>query len=129
MLASVVDIGTGYSREECDAISGRRRSRTAATITRASDRVEEGHVSGKVRGLFYDCFGDFEGFDLEDCDECHHFKAHERPLEEVIRRACHERTWVTVSFDRSSRRIRGIVIECTRHRSKGVEMHCRSGKS
>src|SRR5713101_8546616 len=35
----VVDIGIGYSREESNAISGRRRSRSTATVTRASDRA------------------------------------------------------------------------------------------
>jgi hypothetical protein len=79
--------------------------------------VGKGLVSGKVRCLSYDCFGDFEGFDLEDCHVCHHFRTGERRIEEIIRRACQERTWVTVAFDKSSRRIRGIVIECTHHRS------------
>jgi hypothetical protein len=80
--------------------------------------VEEGQASGKVRCLFYDCFGDFEGFDLEDCDGCRRFRTGEHAIEEIIRRACRERTWVTVSFDKGcSGRIRGIVIECTRHRS------------
>jgi hypothetical protein len=79
--------------------------------------ADEFRMTGKVRCLFYDCFGDFEGFDLEECTECHHFTTGERGIEEIIRRACHDRSWVTVLFDDDSRRIRGIVIECMHHRS------------
>jgi muconolactone delta-isomerase len=41
----------GYSREESNAISGRRRSRSAATVARASDRADRGnsHPSFRVR--------------------------------------------------------------------------------
>lgn len=79
--------------------------------------ADEGRMTGKVRCLFYDCFGDFEGFDLQDCFECHRFMTGERGIEEIIRRACHDRSWVTVLFDKDSRRIRRIVIECMHHRS------------
>ncbi len=76
--------------------------------------VEEGRVTGKVRCLCYDCFGDFEGFDLEDCNRHHHFHSCEPQIEEIVRRACRERTVLTVAFDPASRRIQGFVIECTR---------------
>jgi hypothetical protein len=69
-------------------------------------------ITGKVGRIFYDCFGDFEGFDLEDCDECHHFRSRERPIEEVIHRACRERMLVMVSFDPDFRRILRIAIQC-----------------
>jgi len=83
----------------------------------AEPGIETGEVTGKVRCLLYDCFGDFEGFDLENCTECHHFTTGERGIEEIIRRACQDRSWVKVLFDEDSRRILGIVIECTHHRS------------
>ena len=84
----------------------------------AEPGIETGEVTGKVRCLLYDCFGDFEGFDLENCTECHHFTTGERGVEEIIRRACQDRSWVKVLFDEDSRRILGIVIECTHHRSQ-----------
>jgi hypothetical protein len=74
----------------------------------------EASFTGKVSRVFYDCFGDFEGFDLEDCD-CHrHFQTSEAPIEEIVRRACRERTVLRVTFDSVSRRIQGLVIECAR---------------
>jgi hypothetical protein len=76
--------------------------------------VCESRVTGKVRCLRYDCFGDFEGFDLEDCDCHHHFHASEPQIEELVRRACRERTVLTIVFDPASRRIQGFVVECTR---------------
>jgi len=70
--------------------------------------------TGKVSHIYYDCFGDFEGFDLEDCDCRHRFRSSEPPIDEIVRRACRERTVLTVAFDPVSRRIRGFVIECAR---------------
>jgi len=78
---------------------------------------KQNRVTGKVRCLFYDCFGDFAGFDLEDCTECHHFTTGERGIEEIIRRACRDRSWITVLFHGDSRHICEIVIECMHHRS------------
>jgi len=69
-------------------------------------------VTGKVVRVMYDCFGDFEGFDIEDCNECHHFTARERGIEEIVRRGCHERDRLTVRFNSVSRRILGIVVGC-----------------
>jgi hypothetical protein len=77
---------------------------------------QEECVTGKIARIMYDCFGDFEGFDLEDCDECHHFQSGERAIEDIVRRACHERTRLTVRFDAASRRVLGIVMECVHGR-------------
>jgi hypothetical protein len=68
-------------------------------------------VTGKVARVRYDCFGDFEGFDLQDCDERHHFVSRERGIDAIVLRACCERTRLEVRFSRS-RRILGIVIVC-----------------
>ena len=47
---------------------------------------------GKVNGLIYDHFGDFEGFVLETFDgRKHRFYSHEVRVEERVRRACDER--------------------------------------
>jgi hypothetical protein len=66
-------------------------------------RPEPGAITGKIRDLVYDCFGDFEGFVVESCDGRAFFKACERPLEEVVRRACRERSKVTVRTDPKDR--------------------------
>jgi hypothetical protein len=73
---------------------------------------DEKCVTGKIARVMYDCYGDFEGFDLEDCGECHHFASCERAIEEITRRACHERSRLTVRFAVKSRRILGILLEC-----------------
>jgi hypothetical protein len=80
--------------------------------TEAPPVHHEKSVTGKIARIMYDCFGDFEGFDLEDCDECHHLASHERGIEEIARRACRERSRLTVRFNAASRRILAIVIEC-----------------
>jgi hypothetical protein len=64
---------------------------------------------GKICHLLYDCFGDFEGFVLEGCDERRHFRACERAIEELVRRACHDRSRVTV-FVRPEDRARPVQI-------------------
>ena len=52
--------------------------------------------TGKVSQLLYDCFGDFEGFILELCPGEHRFTCNERAIEEIVTRACQERTRITV---------------------------------
>jgi hypothetical protein len=51
---------------------------------------------GKVSGLVYDCFGDFEGFLLEDCGHELSFKARERRVESLADTAWRERIAITV---------------------------------
>jgi hypothetical protein len=66
-----------------------------------------------------DCFGDFEGFDLEDCDEWYHFVSGEGAIDaiqEIVWSAYHERTRLTVGFNTESRRILGIMLECALRR-------------
>lgn len=75
---------------------------------------EDGAVhSGKVAELIYDCHGDFEGFVLEDCDDRRVFKACERSMEEVVRRACRDRMRVTVNTGQRDRdKPRRIILHC-----------------
>ena len=69
--------------------------------------------TGKIYQLLYDCFGDFEGFILENCDERKRFKTCERGIEEVVRRACRDRSKVTIlTDDRTDGRLLKIVIHC-----------------
>jgi hypothetical protein len=53
--------------------------------------------SGKVAGLIYDHFGDFEGFLLEvTCDEIVRFNSKERRVECLVREAWQQRSTVIV---------------------------------
>jgi hypothetical protein len=51
---------------------------------------------GKVTGLVYDCFGDFEGFLLDDCGTEIAFQAREHEIEALVRTAWRERIAITV---------------------------------
>ncbi len=56
--------------------------------------------SGKVDGIVYDRFSDFDGFSLETDQGRRDFETHERKIEEVVRRARDERVSLTVFVDR-----------------------------
>ncbi len=74
---------------------------------------DPGISTGKIRDLLYDCFGDFEGFVLESCDGRAIFKSCERALEEVVRRACRERSTVTVRPNPKDRtKPLKIIVHC-----------------
>lgn len=58
-------------------------------------------VSGKVNGIVYDHFGDFEGFIIEtDRGERRRFHSRETRVLSLVRRALEERIWVTVVRER-----------------------------
>jgi hypothetical protein len=58
---------------------------------------EHHEVTGKVSGLLFDHFGDFEGFILETRrGELRHFHSRERRVLEIVRAAMEERTWLSV---------------------------------
>ena len=72
-----------------------------------------GAATGKIRDLIYDCFGDFEGFVLESCDARSIFKSCDKSLEEVVRRACRERSTVTVRPNQRDRsKPLKIIVHC-----------------
>jgi hypothetical protein len=72
-------------------------------------------VVGKIQGLIYDHFGDFEGFILEaDDGQRFHFFSRERYLEEVVQRAWATRLRVTVvPEDEDEQHLRRIVLHPT----------------
>jgi hypothetical protein len=72
-------------------------------------------IVGKVEGLIFDHFGDFEGFIVEtELDERFHFYSREKNLREVVERAWTARLRVTViAEDVSDRRVRRIVLHQT----------------
>lgn len=51
---------------------------------------------GKVTGLIYDCFGDFEGFLLDVCGKEIRYNAREHQIEHVVETAWRERITITV---------------------------------
>jgi hypothetical protein len=69
--------------------------------------------TGKIDQIIYGCLGEFEGFVLQTCDGRKMFKACEPAVEEVVRRACRERTKVTiVSNGAREGRLLRIVVHC-----------------
>ena len=76
---------------------------------------EEGekHVcfTGKVREVFFDCFGDFVGFVLETCQGCHHFRSREKHIGDLVLLASKDRLLITVSIEEGcSDKIREIIV-------------------
>ncbi|MEK6263160.1 MAG: hypothetical protein AABP62_31670, partial [Planctomycetota bacterium] len=53
-------------------------------------------IEGKVTGVAYDCFGDFEGFVLDDCGRETRFAAREHKIEALVRLAWRERIVIRV---------------------------------
>jgi hypothetical protein len=56
-------------------------------------------VTGKVREVVFDCFGDPESFVLDCCDHTHRFRSHEARMAELLLKACKERLSITVVYD------------------------------
>jgi hypothetical protein len=73
---------------------------------------DPGTWSGKIAGLLFDHFGDFEGFFLEAYDGSHHrFTSRERAIQDLAREAWRERDVVTViTVSPSVRRVRHLLI-------------------
>jgi hypothetical protein len=78
---------------------------------------------GKISGLIYDHFGDFEGFILET-DDCRklEFSSRESHVEEIVRRSCLERLRITVFSSKCDEHcVKRIVLHPKEHRH---EEHC-----
>jgi hypothetical protein len=77
-----------------------------------SGRAHDGGFIGKVEGLVFDHFGDFEGFILEtESGDRLHFYSREANLRTVIERAWAERLRITVVGENADeRRPRRIVL-------------------
>ena len=74
---------------------------------------EERCFTGKLEALHYDCFGDFQGFTVEDCGRQRRFRGHRPTLEELVRRACCDQKRITVCFDpRHAETPTRIVVHC-----------------
>lgn len=66
--------------------------------------------TGFVSEVIYDCHGRFSGFVLESCATRRRYESCDRGLEEVVVRACRERTEVRVRF--RGERIHDLVLRC-----------------
>lgn len=75
------------------------------------------HLIGKIEGLIYDHFGDFEGFVLETDDgRTFRFFSREEHMQDVIRRAWAERLRLTITpEDDDQRRPHRVVLHPTFH--------------
>lgn len=77
------------------------------------EHVHRECYTGKVVEVIYDCFGDFEGFALESCDQRHHFHTREKGIEKLVMQACRERLLLTVCINRKrDNKICEIVVRC-----------------
>ena len=77
-----------------------------------ADRPGRRSCTGRVCALLYDCHGRFEGFVLDTCPGEHRFRARERAIEEVLRRACREESRVTVWTLDDPARPHRIFVHC-----------------
>jgi hypothetical protein len=69
------------------------------------------HYSGKVAGLMFDRFGDFEGFLLDTEDGERILLSREREIEKLVERAWRERLRITVTISRDdAHQPDGIVV-------------------
>ncbi len=73
----------------------------------------EKEYTGKVCEVLFDCFGDFDGFVLNDCDHHRVFKTRERGIGEIALRACREQLRLSVFVTgEAGHRIERLVIRC-----------------
>jgi hypothetical protein len=83
------------------------------------DRGPTCRFEGRVTGLAYDCFGDFEGFLLDDCGREIRFVAREHQIEELVQLAWRERITITVVVRaRDWRRPISIILRRAPDRSR-----------
>ena len=68
--------------------------------------------TGKVVKVFYDCFGDFEGFVLGCCEGDKAFHACDRGIERVVVLAMRECVKVDVLVSKKTERIEELVLRC-----------------
>ena len=67
-------------------------------------------VSGKVREIFFDCFGAFHGFVLESCCDSHHFSSREPGVERVVLHALEHRLTLEICRCAGSENIATISV-------------------
>ncbi len=73
-------------------------------------KADRASFTGLVHDIYYDCDGRFLGFTIESCGSQQRFKGCEQTLEQLVLRACRERSKVTV-FSQGGE-IQQIVVHC-----------------
>ena len=68
--------------------------------------------AGKVLHLYYDCFGDFEGFELSDCDKGRRFVSQDRGVERVVLTACRYNLRLSVLYDPATQGPIRLTLQC-----------------
>jgi hypothetical protein len=68
--------------------------------------------TGKVCEVVFDCFGDFEGFVLESCEERHRFRSNEKGIATLALKACRDRLLISICVkeQRGKERICELVV-------------------
>jgi hypothetical protein len=66
--------------------------------------------TGKVSEVIYDCFGNFEGFVLCDCDDLKRFFSKEPAIERTVLRACRRRLLLSVFVRHHVSKIQKLII-------------------
>ena len=69
-------------------------------------------LTGKVCEVVFDCWGDFEGFVLDACDERRAFKSRERGIKKLVMAALKDRLTITVCLDSKGHRIEKVTVQC-----------------
>jgi hypothetical protein len=103
-IAGRVD-GLGGNASSIPASLGGYRPGT----TQCVDKLEE--FTGKVREVVFDCFGEFNGFVLEDCCEQRAFESRAREIGELVLRALRERLTVTIFKAGEDHKIVRLVVK------------------
>jgi len=78
----------------------------------AQHEHEQGEVTGKVNGLIFDHFGDFEGFIIETrFGALERFCSREERVMIILREALEKRLWITVwREEKPHEEVRTIII-------------------
>jgi hypothetical protein len=67
--------------------------------------------TGKVKEVIYDCFGDLEGFILDECNGLHTFKTREPQIGQIAVLVCKERLHLSVYVERGhDEKIKRLVV-------------------
>jgi kumamolisin len=101
--------------DACTGLGSIKGDALLRLLHREEELREEEHITGKVAGLVFDHFGDFEGFLLEDLHgREHRFESHEEEVRELVHRALMDRNMTTVRTDHHhSHRPVSIVLRGT----------------
>ena len=75
-------------------------------------RPELATFTGKVCRLIYGCFGEFEGFEVRDCDERKRFVACDSGVERVVLRACRDGLRLSVVYDPGTNHPKRLFLLC-----------------